>query len=528
MATRRHIVIFSPRNRCGGRSWVPAFAGMTSCLAAALSVVLAALMTLSWLPLHQAMAQSGQRATLEPGEERPGGDLTAGAGVDAVTLARFPVTAGAGMLENFAAGGAVFRKIWVSAPSSTVSSSGLGPLYNARSCEQCHVNAGRGKSPRAMPTGLPPVSLVLRLSVPPRTDADRMLLSSGKADAIGDPVYGLQLQTSAIQGHRREGQLEVRYTALPVRLSDGELVVLQQPSYRVTDLAYGPLHPDVTLSPRIAPPLHGLGLLEAIDARDIQAWADPGDSNGDAMRGRFKRVDIPRAKLPELGRFGWKTSGVSLHRAIGEAFAVDMGLSNRVVPRPSGDCTQEQTFCMQAPNGEMGLPGQPARRHEVDDKLLDLVVDYVRNLAVPPRRDAASPDVLEGKALFHETGCAACHRPSFTTSADVHHARHLGGQRIWPYTDQLLHDMGEGLSDRRADGEPSGDARARSWRTPPLWGIGRAQAGNPRAAFLHDGRAGDIQEAILWHGGQAKRARDNYAAMPKAGREALLLFLKSL
>ena len=194
---------------------------------------------------QHALSMAGSQSTIaafEPGEDRPGGALTA-TSADARAIARFPVTAREGGDLDFAAGGAVFRKIWVSAPASTTSSSGLGPLYNARSCEQCHAQAGRGGAPRSQPPDIPTPALVLRLSVPPRTEADRAKLATRRATVIGEPVYGVQLQTTAIQGHAREGQLAVTYMPRTVVLDDGEIVELQAPTYRITAPGYGPLPP---------------------------------------------------------------------------------------------------------------------------------------------------------------------------------------------------------------------------------------------------------------------------------------------
>lgn len=461
-------------------------------------------------------------AAFEPGEDRPGGALTA-ATADARTIARFPVTASDAADADFAAGGAVFRKIWVSAPASTTSSSGLGPLYNARSCEQCHPQAGRGLAPRPQPHGSPSPALVLRLSVPPRTDAERRLVHNAQSTVIGEPVYGVQLQTTAIQGHAREGRLQVTYTPRTVLLSDGEAVELHAPQYTILDLGYGPLDPATLISPRLAPSLLGLGLLEAIAADDILERMDPGDRDGDGVRGWANLVWSAEQGQVVLGRFGWKAASATLRQQAGEAFAIDMGLSNTIIPKPSGDCTAAQVLCLGASNGEAATPNHPAKPHEVDDALLDLVATYLSHIAVPPRPDARDPEVLRGKALFHDVGCAACHRPSFTTSATAR-VPELRGQRIWPYSDLLLHDMGEGLADHR----PEGDADGRSWRTPPLWGQSLNGREGRRASFLHDGRAGDIQEAILWHAGEAQKARDAYAALSRADRQALLTFVNSL
>ncbi|MEO1531411.1 MAG: di-heme oxidoredictase family protein, partial [Pseudomonadota bacterium] len=196
------------------------------------------------------------------------------------------------------------------------------------------------------------------------------------------------------------------------------------------------------------------------------------------------------------------------------AFAGDMGISNPLKPEGWGECTEAQAACRTAPHG-----GNP----EIEDAALDLVVFYSRNLAVPARRDLNDQVVLAGKRVFHETGCASCHVPKFVTHR-LECQPEQSFQLIWPYTDLLLHDMGEGLADNR----PEGMATGREWRTPPLWGIGLTQAVSGHTYFLHDGRARSLLEAILWHGGEAQAARDRVVEMQPADRAALIRFLESL
>jgi CxxC motif-containing protein (DUF1111 family) len=202
-----------------------------------------------------------------------------------------------------------------------------------------------------------------------------------------------------------------------------------------------------------------------------------------------------------------------------QAAAGDIGLSSTLMPFHSGDCTQMQRECLDAPNGD----SPQYQNVELGDDLFKLVVFYSKNLAVPPRRKPDDPQVLKGKALFYAVGCAACHRPKFMTG-EAPGQPHLSHQLIWPYTDMLLHDMGDGLADNRPDGEASG----RDWRTAPLWGIGLTETVNGHTLFLHDGRARSIAEAILWHGGEAKTARDAFAKLPKADRDRLIAFVNSL
>jgi CxxC motif-containing protein (DUF1111 family) len=261
----------------------------------------------------------------------------------------------------------------------------------------------------------------------------------------------------------------------------------------------------------------GLGLLEAIPAADILAHADPDDADGDGISGRPRLLPGGDGGGPVLGRFGWKAGTPTVRVQSAEAFSSDMGLSSPLYPDPAGDCTPAQTACRAGPHGH------EVDGHEVDGRSLDLVTFYAKNLAVPARAGANDPQVRAGRALFHQAQCAACHVPAFVT----HRLRGQPAQSfqlIWPYTDLLLHDMGPGLADNRPEGRATGS----EWRTPPLWGIGlTAQAGG-QPAFLHDGRARTLIEAILWHGGEAEAARDAVAAMPKADRDALVAFLESL
>lgn len=313
--------------------------------------------------------------------------------------------------------------------------------------------------------------------------------------------------------------MTITYEETAVALNGGETVMLRRPTYSVDDLGYGPLDPDVMLSPRVAPQMIGLGLLEAIHPADILANADPDDLDGDGISGKPSWVRDPETGDLVLGRFGWKASNPTVHTQTAGAFNGDIGISNPGAPDPHGDCTEGQPACREMPTGVQERLGDT----EAPDPILDLVVFYSRNLAVPARRDVDDPDVLHGKELFYDTGCAACHRPKFVTSREAQDPE-LRFQLIWPYTDMLLHDMGEGLADNR----PVGDASGTEWRTAPLWGIGLTETVNGHTFFLHDGRARNLLEAILWHGGEAQTARDTVVAMTPDERAALIRFLESL
>jgi CxxC motif-containing protein (DUF1111 family) len=463
---------------------------------------------------------SGQHDTLEPGEELPGGSATSRESVtNRDAFSHFSHGIGFEGEERFNIGNAIFRKLWVAAPSSTTASDGLGPLYNARGCQNCHLKDGRGHPPAAHWPDEDAISLFLRLSIPPETEEQKRQVAEHRMGSIPDPVYGGQLQNIAIQGHDGEGHMRIDYADVPIALAGGQTVTLRKPAYSIVELGYGPMHPKVMLSPRVAPPMIGLGLIEAIPEAAIRAIADPDDANTDGISGRTNEVWSTIDNRVVLGRFGWKAGTPSIREQSAAAAAGDIGLSNPLIKTPSGDCTAAQTRCLNAPNGN----SERQANLELGSEFLDLVTFYSQNLAVPARRGAADATVLRGKALFYRSGCAGCHVPSFTTGAAPGQPQ-LSSQKIWPYSDFLLHDMGEGL----ADGRPEFGADGREWRTAPLWGVGLTQIVNGHTFFLHDGRARSIEEAILWHGGEALSSRDAYAALGSAEREALVRFVNSL
>lgn len=418
--------------------------------------------------------------------------------------------------EEFKLGNALFSKLWVAAPSSTQASDGLGPLYNARSCLSCHVRDGRGHPPEG---SAETISMFLRLARPAATSQEAALVADHRALNFPDPVYGAQLQDLAVPGLAAEGRMQMSYTELPVALKDGSTASLRKPHYSVSDLGYGPLGADTTLSPRIAPAMIGLGIVEAIPEADIMAHADPDDSNRDGISGKPAIVrDHLTGKLA-LGRFGWKAQNATVRDQVSAAFSGDLGLSTPDRPDADGDCTALQTECHARPNGVQPRLGTT----EAPDPVMALVTFYSSNLAVPQRREVSLPDVLKGKATFYNLGCASCHVPKFVTSRQASDPSQAF-QLIWPYSDFLLHDMGEGL----ADGQTVGEASGQEWRTPPLWGIGLTQTVSKHSFFLHDGRARNLTEAILWHGGEAQKSRNGFVSLETSDREALLKFLESL
>ena len=416
---------------------------------------------------------------------------------------------------DFKVGNGIFRKLWVSSPSSTLASDGLGPLFNARSCQRCHIKDGRGHPPEGPEDNS--ISMVLRVSIP-SASSDGIAEIEDYLATPPEPIYGTQMQDFSLAGHPAEYRLQIDYEEIKVPLSDGEVAYLRSPTYTPANLGYGPLHPEAMLSPRVAPQMIGLGLLEAIPAADILASADPEDEDGDGISGRPNIVWSVEYDRPMLGRFGLKAGAPTIRQRSAGAFAVDIGISNLLFPAAWGDCTKAQSECRAAPHGNADDRG-----FEIDDEGLDLVTSYSRNLGVPARRDVGDPSVLHGKKVFYTTGCTSCHLPAFVTHR-LEDRPEQSFQLIWPYTDMLLHDMGPGLADNSTEAQATGQ----EWRTPPLWGIGLTEQVSGHTYFLHDGRARSLLEAILWHGGEAQPHRDAVVDMPSEDREALIKFLETL
>ena len=418
---------------------------------------------------------------------------------------------------DFKVGNGMFKRLWVSPPASTIASDGLGPLYNARSCQRCHLKDGRGHTPEGPEDSA--VSMFLRISIPaPSTDEITRYIA-GTHPTAPDPVYGTQLQDLSLPGHAPEARMDITYETIEVPLSGGETAELRSPTYKAADLGYGPLHPDAMLSPRVAPQMIGMGLLEAIPAEDILSWADPDDLNGDGISGSPQIVWSRLYDQPMLGRFGFKAGNPNMVEQTASAFAGDIGISSPLFPDAFGECTASQVDCLTAVHGE----NAEQDGFEIDQTGLDLVTFYSRSLGVPARRNVDDPIVLQGRKVFFDSGCAACHRPNYVTHR-LEDGNAASFQLIWPYTDLLLHDMGEGLADNR----PEGRANGREWRTAPLWGIGMTETVSGHTQFLHDGRARSLLEAILWHGGEAQASRDSVVNMDPPDRHALITYLESL
>lgn len=400
----------------------------------------------------------------------------------------------------FFVGNSFFNQSWVAAPASTAGRDGLGPLFNTRSCSACHLRDGRSFPPRE---GDPFAVMLLRISIP----------GEGPHGApLPDPMYGGQIQGQALLNAPAEADVVAKYTETPGGFADGEKYSLRKPEYSLHKLGYGPAHKAVRMSARTAPFLIGLGLLEAIPDATLESLADPEDKNKDGISGRLNRVPDVETGTLRIGRFGWKAEQPSVRQQVAGAFNGDMGLTTSIFPNENS--TPGQAAATTLPSG-----GRP----EVESKVLDAVVSYSRTLAVPGRRDIDDPQVIAGEELFTAIGCNKCHLPELKTGP-VAGLPALSGQTIRPFTDLLLHDLGEGLADHR----PTFAANGREWRTPPLWGIGLVEKVNGHTYFLHDGRARNLAEAILWHGGEAEASREGFHKLNRKQRAELLRFLNTL
>lgn len=399
--------------------------------------------------------------------------------------------------EKHLAGDREFEQAFVTAPA--VVNPGLGPIYNNISCINCHARDGRGRPPS---TNEKFVSMLFRLSLPKSAEA-----AEGKPP-IPVPGFGTQLNNRAIFGTDPEGTVKIDYTEQTLTTEDGTRVHLRYPDYSVTE-TYQPLPEEVELSPRVALSVFGLGLLEAIPENVILAYADEADANGDGISGKPNYVwDVVQRRYT-LGRFGWKANQPTLLQQVAAAYHDDMGVTTSL-------------FSTENSAGQPQLTEQ-STTPEVSDEILDVVTFYVQTLAVPARRNVDDPQVKHGEQLFAEAQCASCHIPTLRTGV-LAGVPSVSNQTIHPYTDLLLHDMGPELADNRPDFHASGT----EWRTPPLWGIGLVKRVNGHTNFLHDGRARDLMEAILWHGGEAEASRKAVEQMSKTERDALIAFLESL
>ncbi|MDE0802225.1 MAG: thiol oxidoreductase [Acidimicrobiales bacterium] len=404
----------------------------------------------------------------------------------------------------FEVGDSFFTQNWVTAPASTSARDGLGPTMNAQSCSSCHLRDGRGAPPEGPADGRT-LGLLLRLSVPG---------DASDGGPVPEPTYGGQLQDRAIDGVASEGRMQIEWQTEAGAYDDGTDYELRWPEVVIADLAYGPLADDVLVSPRLAPQVIGVGLLEAVPEDVLRDLADPDDEDGDGISGRANVVVDPRTGERAVGRFGWKANVATVEAQVAGAFHGDIGITSTLADEQN--CGPNQAACDDAVDGGNGDDV------EIGDDLLGRVVFYNQVLAVPTMRGSDRRDVRAGAAVFESVGCASCHRPTLQTGDAVHPA--LADQTIHPYTDLLLHDMGDGLADGRPDHLASGS----EWRTPPLWGLGLIETVSGPRFLLHDGRARTIEEAILWHGGEGEASKLAFRALDAAERDDLVTFLEAL
>jgi CxxC motif-containing protein (DUF1111 family) len=389
-------------------------------------------------------------------------------------------------LARHRVGDGAFAAVFVPGPAPV--NPGLGPLYNNTSCNGCHLRNGRGMP--VMGTGPQRTQLLVRVSLSNGTP-------SHLNGAVPVPGLGTQIADQAVYGYTPEATVALSWEESAGAYGDGMAYSLRAPRIHITPSDGAPLPPGMLTSLRLPPPVFGLGLLEAVPASTLRSLEDPSDRNGDGISGRLNEVWDVEAQALAPGRFGLKANSPNLLQQSAEAYVNDMGITNPLFPEADGT-------------------------HDLPRATLEAAVFYAQSLGVPARTALEDEDVQRGEELFRSVGCENCHRETLETGD--HPLPELVRERIHPYTDLLLHDMGPGL----ADGRPDGAADGQEWRTAPLWGLGLTQTVLPYAGYLHDGRARTLEEAILWHGGEAERSRERFRTMSAMERGALVKFLGSL
>ena len=402
--------------------------------------------------------------------------------------------------DKFILGKSFFRIPWVEAPSATTARDGLGPLFNANTCASCHPNNGRGNLYNK--DGNFSRSLIPKLSLKNNDNKSSEFIE--KIGLIPEPTYGNQISINGIHDVNFEAKANITYTKIKVVFPDGDVDTLLKPHYALKDLQYGKLHKDTILSFRLAPSLNGIGLLEDISKEDILKNVDQLDKDGDGISGKANYAYSPITKKVELGRFSWKANITSLKHQVADAANNDMGLTT--IYYPDDTCTSKQVQCKKA--------NKPRDPFDITEERLNAITFYVKNRKTYMAKKTKK--YKEGLKIFKQIGCNKCHIDSFKTNSGI---------EIAPFTDLLLHDMGEGLADGRSEFK----AEANEWRTPALWGLALHEKINgKKPRLLHDGRARSFQEAILWHGGEANKIKEAYMNLEKEEREKLLKFLEEV
>ncbi len=382
---------------------------------------------------------------------------------------------------------------------------GLGPMFMATNCAGCHLNAGRG---RALDTsGLRVFQQLVRLSIPGQ---------GPHGEPMPDPHYGNDIQSFDMVTRKdpeaRAGEAEVfiDWVTSSFTFPDGELLDLRRPSVRIENMNFGPFADGIMMSVRNTQAILGMGYLEAVSEKGILKLAEKQKAMGLNGRPNYVRDDINKKTV--LGRFGWKANQPSIKQQIAAAFLADVGVTSAVYPEQS--CTPVQKECLAALKGD---------KPELRPELWESLTFWSQSLDVPAQRNRDTPEFKTGEKLFESAGCSGCHVPEMRTGK-YPAVPQIANKLIRPYTDLLLHDMGPDLADGRPDFKASGS----DWRTPPLWGVGLSMQVNASNSFLHDGRARNLLEAIVWHGGEAKSARDKFVNFTKQQRDELLFFLSSI
>jgi len=367
----------------------------------------------------------------------------------------------------------------------TTAKQGLGPSFVNASCAGCHVDNGKGPATFGAPSHSGS-SMVVKVK-------PRGLMPDGSAPEVRG-VGGQILDQSTAKPIKRT--VSVKWTEVPGRYPDGAKYSLRKPTLVVPKAFKVPRGTITSL--RMSPPMIGMGLLEAIPSTQMAVWADAQDSDGDGISGRVNWVKDLSSDSYVVGRFGFKATHPTVLQQSGSALYHDMNITNP-------------------------LFGSPTEPPEATLETLHSLAIYLRLAGVPKARTQDQPLVLAGKEVFQRLRCDSCHKMTVTTG--IHEDSELSTQTIHPFTDLLLHDMGKALADSWSEFSATG----REWRTTPLWGLGFVkQLGRGKAVYLHDGRARSVEEAILWHGGEAATSQKAFVASSKGDRRALISFLNSL
>ncbi|XPV69332.1 MAG: di-heme oxidoredictase family protein [Halarcobacter sp.] len=403
--------------------------------------------------------------------------------------------------DKYILGRSFFTIPWVEAPSATTARDGLGPLFNANTCNSCHPKTTRGILYNK--NGTLSRTIIAKLSIPSNNSKEHKDLIY-KNGLVTEPTYGGQIAINAVHGVKFEGRPEIHYEEININFPDGEVETLLKPKYSIENLQYGDLHKDTILTFRLAPSLYGVGFLNDIKEEDILANTDEFDKDNDGISGKANFVYSPFTKKYELGRFSWKANLVNLKHQTANAAINDMGLTTTIYQKDT--CTKEQIACNNSPKGRDAI--------DLPDNRLEAVVYFLEKQKL--HKVNKTKEFKEGLKLFKQIGCVKCHVDTFITKS---------GKKIAPFTDMLLHDMGEGLSDGRSEFK----ATESEWRTPALWGLSlNEKVTGKKPRLLHDGRARSVQEAILWHDGEAKNIKENYMKLEKKDRDFILKFLEEV